>query len=138
MSAARREPETKEPGPARQGGPAINHRGTSWGCKAGGAKRSSSAGIVEHMLDVWLAEAKPGEKFVYHRGSVAADKVHDPHLARLADRLLELSNGRFDGISACGHVRFEIVGDGTVELFTRRDRGETVYLARKRPPAGGS
>ena len=26
----------------------------------------------------------------------------------------------------------------TLELLTRRDRGETVYLARKRPPAAGS
>ena len=59
---------------ARPTGPALRHRGASWGCKAGGAKRSSSAGIVEQMFDAWLAEAKPGDKLVYHRGLLAADK----------------------------------------------------------------
>ena len=90
------------------------------------------------MFNKWLAEAKPGEKFCYFRGELAYAKQFDPHLARFADKLLELSTGRFDQVSACGHVRGEIIGDGTVELITRRDRGETVYLARKRPPTAGS
>ena len=130
--AGGREREPKQPGPARHGGAALNHGGASWGCRAGGAKRSSSAGIVEQMFDVWLAAAKPGAKLVYHRGLLAADKVHDPHLARLADRLLELSNGRYDVLSACGHIRGEIRGSGQIELFTRREHGATVYLAVKR------
>ena len=133
MSAARRAGgRRREPGEARHGGPALRHRGVSWGCKAGGAKRSSSAGIVEHLLDAWLAEAKPGDKLVYWRGSVAADKLHDPHLARLADRLLELSNGRYDVLSNCGHLRGEIVGSRQLELLTRREYGETVYLVVKK------
>ena len=45
--------------------------------------------------------------------------------------------GRFDVVSVCvRYIRGEIVGTG--QLLTRRDRGETVYLARKRPPAAGS
>ena len=74
------------------------------------------------------------------RACKASDRLrlHDPDIAAVADRLLELSTGRFDLVSGCGHVRGEIIGDGTLELLTRRDRGETVYLARKRPPAASS
>jgi hypothetical protein len=32
-------------------------------------------------------------------------QLHDPDLAAVADRLLELSAGRFDLVSGCGHVR---------------------------------
>ena len=84
------------------------------------------------MFDKWLAEAKPGEKFCYFRGELAYAKQFDPYLARLADHLLTLANVRVDVVSACGHCRGEIVGSRDIELLTRRDRGETIYLAVKR------
>ena len=126
------------PGEPRHGGAALNHGNGSWGLQISvAAKRAESArpGVVERMFEQWFAEAKPGDKLVYHRGLLAADKVHDPHLARLSDRLLELSNGRYDILSNCGHIRGEIVGTRQLELFTRRERGETLYLAVKRGPA---
>lgn len=83
-------------------------------------------------LDYWLVRSERNEPFVYHRGELARDKQNDPNLSALAERMLKISNGRFDVVSECGHIRGEIVGSGTVELVTRRDRGETVYFARKR------
>ena len=90
---------------ARLGGAPLRHQGGSWGIREGrGAARANRPGVVEQMLERWFAEAKPGNKLAYRRGSVAIDKVHDPHLARLADLLLELSTGRFDIASECGHI----------------------------------
>lgn len=89
-------------------------------------------GIATRILDRWLASARPGDRLAYHRGDLARDKLYDPGLAALADRLLELSNGRFDVISDCGHCRGEIVGTRQIELLTRREHGETVYLAERR------
>ena len=86
------------------------------------------------MLERWLQEATPGAVYCYHRGELGRDKLHDPDLAAVADRLLHLCVGRFDVLSRCGHIRGEIIGDGTVELLTRRDRGESIYLARRRNP----
>jgi hypothetical protein len=83
-------------------------------------------------LQDWLTRSKKGEPFVYHRGELARDKQHDPSLCELAERMLTICNGRFDVVSECGHIRGEIIGSGAVELVTRRDRGETVYFARKR------
>ena len=100
--------------------------------------RGASEGIRCRMLERWLAEAGTGAIYVYHRGELGRDKLHDPDLAAVADRLLELSTGRFDVVSGCGHVRGEIIGDGTVELLTRREGGQTVYLARKRPAAASA
>ena len=94
-----------------------------WWLQAGKRARVSSA-----CSDRWLAEAKPGDKLAYHWGSVAADKVHDPHLARLADRLLELCSGRFDTSSRCGHIRGQVVGSGQIELPTKREHGEIVVI----------
>ena len=90
------------------------------------------------MLERWLAESTVGAVYCYHRGELGRDRLHDPDLAAVADRLLELSAGRFDVVSGCGHIRGEIIGDGTLELLTRREHGESVYLARKRPPAAPS
>jgi hypothetical protein len=101
-------------------------------------RQRSGGGIRCAMLERWLAEATTGAVYCYHRGELARDRLHDPDLAAVADRLLELSTGRFDLVSGCGHVRGEIVGDGTLELLTKRIRGETVYLARKRPPAASA
>ena len=66
--------------------------------------------VIDRMLERWLEEAEPGERFVYHRGELARDKLHDPRLSAMAERMLALSNGRFDVVSGCGHVRGEIVG----------------------------
>ena len=49
------------------------------------------------MLKRWLQEAEPGAVYCYHRGELARDKLYDPDLAAVADRLLQLSTGRFDG-----------------------------------------
>ena len=92
------------------------------------AEAATPGATARHPLSharALAAEATTGAVYCYHRGELARSKLHDPDLAAMADRLLELSTGRFDGVSACGHVRFEIIGDGTLELFTRRDRGET-------------
>lgn len=83
-------------------------------------------------FESWLGTAGKGDSFVYHRGELGRDKAKDPSLAELADDMLEASNGRFDVVSKCGHVRGEIIGTGRVELLTRRDRGEIVYFARMR------
>ena len=89
--------------------------------------------MIEKMFERWLAEAKPGDKLVYYRG-LRSQKIS--FMTRiwhgLADRLLELSNGRYDVFSNCGHFRGEIVGSKDIELLTRRERGETIYLAIKR------
>ena len=83
------------------------------GRRQAGDEVARRAGVVERMFERWFAEAKPGDKLVYWRGSVAADKVHDPALARLADRLLSLANGEFGVLSPCGHPRGLIVAAGT-------------------------
>lgn len=88
--------------------------------------------VIDQMLERWLQEAEPGERFVYHRGELARSKQHDPNLARVAERMLHLSNGRFDVVSNCGHIRSQIVGDGSVQLLTQRVRGETLYIAQRR------
>lgn len=84
------------------------------------------------LFERWMAAALPGQRIAYHRGDLARDKLYDPDLAALADRLLKLSNGRFDVVSECGHVRDEIVGTRQIELLTRREGGETVYLVERR------
>lgn len=88
--------------------------------------------VRDRMLDRWLEDAQPGSRLIYHRGELARDKIHDPPLAVLAERMLALSNGRYDVVSNCGHVRGEVVGDRTVELLTKRERGETLYIAERR------
>ena len=40
--------------------------------------------VIDRMLERWLEEAEPGERFVYHRGELARDKVHDPRLSAMA------------------------------------------------------
>lgn len=90
-------------------------------------------GIRLALFERWLASAEPGESFVYFRGeSIAAAKENDPTLQVLADQMLRHADYRGDIISTCGHIRGEIIGSGEVELVTRRDRGELVYIARKR------
>jgi hypothetical protein len=88
--------------------------------------------VIDRMLERWLDEAEPGERMIYHRGELARDKVHDTRLSAVADRMLGLSNGRYDVVSTCGHIRGEIVGTRQVELLTKRERGETLYIAEKR------
>lgn len=90
-----------------------------------------TGGIRLAVLDRWLDTAQRGELLTYHRGELARDKAADPALAALADRMLEISNGDFNVVSRCGHIRGRIVGSRLVELITRRERGESVYLARK-------
>jgi hypothetical protein len=84
------------------------------------------------LFEQWLAKAKAGEEFVYHRGQLALDREYDPDLADLADRLQHLADARFDLTTRCGHIRGEIIGSGQVLLLTRRDRDDTVYFTRKR------
>ena len=96
------------------------------------AKKSPRPGVVEQMFERWFAEAKPGDRLAYCRGSLAYQKQYDPALARLADRLLSLANGEFEVLSPCGHPRGLIVGSRDIELLTRKEHGETVYLAIKR------
>ena len=86
------------------------------------------------MFEGWLeGELLPGAPFfIYHRGELARDRAHDPDLAALADRALTASDGKFDVVSKCGHVRGRIVGSGQVRLVTRKERGETAYMAVKR------
>ena len=120
---------------ARPGGPALAHGNGSWGLQTSVATmraKPATIGIVEKMFEQWFAEAKAGDKFVYHRGLLAADKLHDPALARLADRLLALANCRVAVLSSCGHLRGEVVGSKDIELLTARQHGETVYMAVKR------
>lgn len=88
--------------------------------------------IRDRMLDRWLHDAEPGSRLIYHRGELARDKLHDPRLSAVAERMLALSNGRFDIVSGCGHVRGEIVGSKQVELLTKKERGETLYIAERR------
>lgn len=83
------------------------------------------------VFETWLASAGRGDSFVYHRGELGRDKAQDARLADLAEKMLHLSNGRFDVVSVCGHIRSEIIGNRQVELITRRDRGEIIYCARK-------
>jgi hypothetical protein len=109
--------------------PGGNPRQGSWGAKSGGAQCAAEPGLVERMFNRWLITAQPSDRLVYHRGLLAQDKMTDPHLARLAEYLLTLFNGRYDVVSECGHCRGEIVGSKQVELFTRREHGELVYLA---------
>ena len=63
---------------------------------------------------------------------MALARKRDPGFAKLADRLLELSDGEFDLVSKCGHVRGHLSGDRTLRLFTRSEHGETVDLCEKR------
>lgn len=84
------------------------------------------------LFERWLETAAVGQGFVYHRGELSRDRQRDPVLSRLADRVLGLSNGRFDVVSTCGHIRGRIIGTGAVRMVTMRDQGETVYLAIKR------
>ena len=88
--------------------------------------------IIERMLEWWLEDAEPGERFIYHRGELARDKVHDPELSAVAERMLALSNGRFDVVSSCGHIRGEVIGSRQVELLTKRERGEILYIAERK------
>jgi hypothetical protein len=102
---------------------------------AGCARRPKPArtpSLRERAFDDWLARAAPGQEFTYHRGHLALDREHDRDLAALQDRLQQLSDGQFDLVTACGHVRGEIVGAGQIQLLARRNRDETVYFARKR------
>ena len=115
------------------GGAALNHHGSSWGCKKpGGPKRAEKPGLVEAMFNKWLAEAKQGDQFCYFRGELAYAKQFDTYLARLADHLLSKANGEFTILSQCGDERGMIYGDKSVELLTRREHGETVYLCIRR------
>lgn len=86
------------------------------------------------LFERWLAEAEPGAIFVYCRGQLALDRVDDPALGKLADRIQSLSTGQWDQVSRCGHVRGRVVGTRILEISTRRERGETAYLAKKRHP----
>ena len=76
--------------------------------------------------------AKPNERFCYFRGEIGLAKQTDPHLARLCDRLLHLAVGRWDVLSACGHLRGEVVGSGELVITSTRVRGELVHLVIKR------
>jgi hypothetical protein len=87
--------------------------------------------IRQRVIERWLSAARPGDQMVYHRGELYRDKLRDPDLAAAAQRMLELSTGRFAIISKCGHERGLLVGSRTVELVTRRERGELVYMARR-------
>lgn len=84
------------------------------------------------LFERWLVDRSLGERFVYHRGELARDAERDPDLAKLATRVREESTGRFDEVSVCGHVRGETVGNGSVEIVSRRERGELVHVARRR------
>jgi hypothetical protein len=83
------------------------------------------------MLEGWLADIARREQFVYHRGELARDRALDPGLSALADTMLGHAAGRWDVVSRCGHIRGELIGTGKVELVTRRERGETIYVAKK-------
>ena len=125
--------EVKLPAEPRLGGPPLHHNGGSWGVQnGGGAKLADTPGLVERMLEKWLLTAKPGQRFCYFRGEVGREKQTDPYLARLCERLLHLAVGRFDVLSACGHVRGEIIGAGEVVITSTRVRGEQVHLVIKR------
>lgn len=103
---------------------------------AGGTTRNPSAPVDPRLrrFEMWLQGDLPYPCYVYHAGtSIARDKQIDPDLARLADRVLEVSTGEFDLVSRCGHVRGHLTGSGQVELCTRRAaNGERLYLARRR------
>ena len=87
-------------------------------------------------LDWWLKNARKGDSLVYHRGhSLAADRLHNPRLHKLADRLDRLSTiGRRVEMSECYHPRYGYDGAGLVSLTTKREHPESstyIYLARK-------
>lgn len=92
-----------------------------------------NASIRLRLFEQWFSTAKPGATFIYHRGELARDKREDPALSELADRMLHVSTGRFDVVSACGHIRGKIIGSGQVELVTRREQGTMTHLARRLP-----
>ena len=132
--AGGRKAEPKPPSKARPTGPAMRHANGSWGIQTSvAAQRAKSArpGVLEQQFERWFAEAKPGDKLAYFRGELAYTKQHDLHLARLCDRLLQLAVGRWDVLSACGHLRGEVVGAGELMLTSTRVRGEVVHLAIK-------
>lgn len=85
------------------------------------------------LLDLWLSGRLPHRELVYHHGNLAKDRKRDKALAELADRLQELSDGRFDVVSKCGHIRGHIIGQGKVRLVQRHEsNGMTTYVAVKR------
>lgn len=77
----------------------------------------------------WLADPHGPPGYVYHVGELARDKVRDPALAAVAQRALELSDCSKAVVSRCGHVRGWLTGARRVRLVTRRERGETLYIA---------
>ena len=124
---------------AKAGSGAPGWRGVApwqwaWGLQASVAAKRAKAkpGVIEAVFERWFTEAKPGDKLVYARGSLAYEKQYNASLARLADRLLTLSNGEFEVLSPCGHSRGLIVGSRELELLTKREHGEIVYLAVRR------
>lgn len=87
--------------------------------------------IRERAFEAWKRHAPPGSVYRYHHGEFGADRRQDPELELLADRLLKASNGDFDVVSGCGHIRDHIDGAGEVELLQRPDGGQRSYLARR-------
>jgi hypothetical protein len=96
------------------------------------AKPPREPSLRRVLFDQWLAGAKAGDEFIYFRGQLAIEREHDPDLADLADHLQHLADHTWVVVTPCGHERGEIIGSGQVQLFTRRDRDDTVYIARKR------
>ena len=84
------------------------------------------------MFQAWLEGKSPERFHVYHIGELARDQRSDPTLATLADMARKASTGRFIGVSKCGHVRWEDIGTGEIDLVTRRDMGEIVHIAVRR------
>lgn len=85
------------------------------------------------LADVMIGRYAGSPPVIYHHGNLARDRKRDKALAELADKLLELSDGRFDVVSKCGHIRGHIVGQGRVRLVQRTEgNGITAYVAVKR------
>jgi hypothetical protein len=109
----------------------VDRRGER-GARRRGARPAPFPSLRLRIFEAWLASPHTLRQMVYHRGHLAFDRKDDPELAGLADRVLELSDGEFDLVSKCGHVRGHLSGSRTLRLFTRRERDEIVYLCEKR------
>lgn len=95
------------------------------------AKADQAANVRLEAFLFWLEHPELGQELIYHKGELARDAEQDPQLAELSERLRELSNGEYDIVSKCGHVRGHVSGTRVIELVTSRIRGGIVYIARR-------
>ena len=103
-----------------------------YGDKAGGPSGRTGLGLSKQCSNDGSPKQSRARNFATFGASWPMRKQFDPQLAafgRSFTHIGELSGRHFD---SCGHLRGELVGSRDIALLTKREHGETVYLAIKK------